>query len=825
MEKLPNIFNLIPLNGKVPLVGWREYIDRYSTSEERVEWDTKYPGHRTGIITGPISGLFVLDVDGELGENSLKGYHIPKTISVKTPKGRHFYFKWTSDLDSKTTTKTGILPGVDVRGAGGLVAFYGFEYGPHLRSLFAAPQWLINLLPDRNAVKVIEDTFKKLDYEKSLQTLKDSPRHNTLFQIAGGLRSRGYNPDEIYELLAPKGREVGLLDKDVRYIADRMERYPMGQRPPIEEVSIPENFEQFLTSALKVEYLVPGIFPKRGIAFVAGLPETAKCFAAGTLVLMFDGSTKRIEEVLVGDQLMGDDSHPRMVSNIGHGIDEMFKINPRKGDTYTVNKSHILCLKQSGSLYGRKHGEALDVSLEEYSRLPQNEKVRLKGYRVGADFSEKKVPVDPYILGVWLGDGTCREPEITQKDRTGAVVLALKTFAAQNNLKIREYKHPKRVSMWRISGQKGAFRRSLRELNVLNNKHIPIIYRSNSRAIRLELLAGLIDTDGCLDHNCYAITTVYPQLRDDILFLARSLGFAAYSHIRQVHGKDYFGIIISGNICKIPVRINYKKAALRKKITNVLVHGLTVESQGIGTYYGITITGPNHRFLLADFTVVHNTWILIDLAIEIARKESGIWMGHYPVVHGKVLFLDQERPKEETQRRFKALTLAKNIHPKDLIDSLTVRCGTTFRLNLEASLKSFRHLLEEERPEVVVIDSYKTIHTLSINDHLGMQEVLEKVKALRNEFNCSFIFVYHENKGSFERLDSSGKKKEITFEYMAGALVMSEVAESILITSKADSSSSWVHHVKNSYGQKQSPVLVTVEDVTPNKEQIKVVAR
>lgn len=73
------------------------------------------------------------------------------------------------------------------------------------------------------------------------------------------------------------------------------------------------------------------------------------------------------------------------------------------------------------------------------------------------------------------------------------------------------------------------FRNYLRELNLLNNKHIPAIYMYNSKEIRLALLAGLIDSDGYYDHsNIYEITQKNKRLSDDILYLCRSLGFACY---------------------------------------------------------------------------------------------------------------------------------------------------------------------------------------------------------------------------------------------------------------------------------------------------------
>ncbi len=171
--------------------------------------------------------------------------------------------------------------------------------------------------------------------------------------------------------------------------------------------------------------------------------------------------------------------------------------------------------------------------------------------------------------------------------------------------------------------------------------------------------------------------------------------------------------------------------------------------------------------------------------------------------------------------------MAKKLNPKDTKSSIIVKTRTSnpYRINLPESFERFRSLLEKEKPSVVLIDSYKTFHTCEINSHTEMQMVMERIKSLISEFNCTFIFIYHENKAAFERAGSDHKPKAVTFEYMAGASVMSEVAETILITVKSGADSSFLHHVKNTYGQKVPPVLASVENLTADKSQIQVIAR
>jgi hypothetical protein len=152
----------------------------------------------------------------------------------------------------------------------------------------------------------------------------------------------------------------------------------------------------------------------------------------------------------------------------------------------------------------------------------------------------------------------------------------------------------------------------LNELNLIRNKHIPDIYKYNSRVIRLAILAGLIDSDGYLGSNCYEITLVNKQLSDDILYLCRSLGFACYQHPTNktcsnsangpVTGLYYKCMISGSGLEQIPVLLPRKKAHERRQIKNALNFGFNIESIGQGECYNIQLDGKQ-RFILKNFIV------------------------------------------------------------------------------------------------------------------------------------------------------------------------------------------------------------------------------
>lgn len=342
------------------------------------------------------------------------------------------------------------------------------------------------------------------------------------------------------------------------------------------------------------------------------------CFAPGTKVLMYDGTTKKVENVNVGDVVMGNDNTPRNVLELCANVDEMYHIKPNKGEGYIVNSQHDLVLVCTG--YNSTPKGSLEIiSVEEYLKKSPTWQRRYKLFRSsGVQWEEKLVEIDPYLLGVWLGDGTSRTSEITNIDKE--VIDYLYEYADENELEVRQKKCE---VTYRLKGKtvegilgENMFLKSLRKYNLLQNKHIPFDYKTGSRQQRLELLAGLIDTDGCLDGVSYEITQKNEQLIDDILFVVRSLGMSGYKkkcrktcmYKGEKRTGDYFRIHIHGDgVDEIPVKIERKKMT-HKRCPNksYLVTGFDVESKGSGQYYGFRLDG-NNLFLLESFDVVKNT--------------------------------------------------------------------------------------------------------------------------------------------------------------------------------------------------------------------------
>ena len=359
-----------------------------------------------------------------------------------------------------------------------------------------------------------------------------------------------------------------------------------------------------------------------------------KCHSKGQPILMFDGSVKKVEDVRVGDLLMGPDSKPRTVLSLARGKGKMVRVSPVKGESFVVNEDHMLTLTCTSkdvniAYHGNVWNKRFDLSIKDFMSLSRSKRSFLKLIRTGVDFPpSKRLPLSPFFLGVFLGDGygNGTTPSITTSEER--IVEEIEREAIRFGLKVTKVA---RLDYYIGRGRRGRnvgenpITRELRKLGLWgkrsSDKFIPFEYKVASRKNRLDLLAGLLDTDGSLAHNSYDYITKSSTLADDVLFLVRSLGLAGYKspcRKRSQNGTEgtYYRITISGNTDMIPVRLERKKASRRKQRKDVLRTGLSCVPFGTAEYYGFNIDGDG-RYLLGDFTVTHNSrfmqWLVTKL--------------------------------------------------------------------------------------------------------------------------------------------------------------------------------------------------------------------
>lgn len=363
----------------------------------------------------------------------------------------------------------------------------------------------------------------------------------------------------------------------------------------------------------------------------AGCGSSGKCLAPDTPVLRFDGSICRADEVKVGDELMGPDSKPRKVLSSGPGRSNMVRIVPVKGDPWVCNDDHVLTLKRSwsGKKCWRRVGEIIDISVKDYLAKGESFKERHALFCTGVDFPEQPVEIDPRVYGMWLGDGSTGRPAITyHEDLEPEIHKYLTDYFTREGYRLNHAGYGKHCGTlfvkkeWRNSPFLDLVRESSgnppSQSPSKGEKRILRRYLINSREVRMNVLAGLIDSDGHANGTYFEIACAYPKLEGDIVFLARSLGFRVTVKKRLVecNGKKCPSsrINIMGDTHLIPtLRKKCRQKRLRK---NSDCTTFKIEQLGEGDWYGFTLDGDG-RFLLGDFTVTHNSdfmavWILLN---------------------------------------------------------------------------------------------------------------------------------------------------------------------------------------------------------------------
>src|SRR3990167_6965479 len=125
----------------------------------------------------------------------------------------------------------------------------------------------------------------------------------------------------------------------------------------IEDIKARKGHPELPTGIAALDELIWGIHKKEVQVFAARTSQ-GKCLGRGTPVMMHNGDVKPVEEIKVGDKLMGPDSKPRTVASTITGEEEIYEIQQRNGLWYTANSSHILSLQKTGDVnYSKYNGK------------------------------------------------------------------------------------------------------------------------------------------------------------------------------------------------------------------------------------------------------------------------------------------------------------------------------------------------------------------------------------------------------------------------------------------------------------------------------------
>lgn len=220
-------FSIIPVGkDKTPLIKWKGYQTRQATLEEVQTW-CRHEGFRGfAVVTGPLSGVVVLDIDKGADTHKLT---MPATPTVKTGGGgRHYYFCWPEHLT--VPTKAGIRPNIDVRGEGGCAIL-----PPTIHPSGGIYTWLIDLDTPLNEVPLwLRNDLKEKSSEPwedqgILDGVPQSKRNDSATKVVGKFLK--HFPREDWETIAWPA----------------LKGWNLQNKPPLNEAELRSVFESIAT--------------------------------------------------------------------------------------------------------------------------------------------------------------------------------------------------------------------------------------------------------------------------------------------------------------------------------------------------------------------------------------------------------------------------------------------------------------------------------------------------------------------------------------------------------------------------------------------------
>jgi len=353
----------------------------------------------------------------------------------------------------------------------------------------------------------------------------------------------------------------------------------------------------------------------------------------------------------VGDIVYGADGHPTRITFVSEVFTDhdCYELTFSDGEKIVADAGHRWCVvdtlsranarqlqKRRENFTGiEKKRKAISTASQDHTIIKTSESLhdsfRYHGkqsrfaIRVSQPIinPDQNLPIEPYLLGVWLGDGAAQNCGLTLFEDDAAFIVGRIEFCG-HACKVTPDKNQRSVSV-RVEG----LHRLLTENNLKGFKHIPEIYLRSSIRQRLALLQGLLDTDGySSSKGMVEICSSYPELAEGIIDLIRSLGFKPKVKTRKTSAKDSTRITFAAYCHSSVFSLPRKMQVLPEpgpKFEDIICHRFIVDIQPVSSVPTrcIAVDNESHLFLCGKgFIPTHNT--------EVAANVLGYTMDHNP---------------------------------------------------------------------------------------------------------------------------------------------------------------------------------------------------
>lgn len=381
-----------------------------------------------------------------------------------------------------------------------------------------------------------------------------------------------------------------------------------------------------------------------GIAAIGAEPNAGKALRNDQKVLTPDGWLE-ISKLQVGDKVINSKGAISLVTGVfPQGIKETVKLNFSDGTSSICSEDHLWFTK---SRYERQKGEIGSVksTKEIIKSLKSGDRNRhiLPNFNP-IEFKEKNLELDPYVLGILLGDGSITEnTRFTSLDQE---IIKNVTEKIPGGLSVVSQSSKPNKGFYGITGEKGNPNPISLTLECLglrgcnsNNKFIPSIYLLSSIKQRTSLLQGLMDSDGYISKDGRMEFSVSSkELAGNFIELVRSLGGVARLTInsssykkegKKIDCKDRYRVkftlpeeIIPFKLSRKKIRISKKKGPKNYRFLHKSIESYERLESGLCTC--ITVDSEDHLFITEGFTLTHNSTLIVSMATSILELQDDV---------------------------------------------------------------------------------------------------------------------------------------------------------------------------------------------------------
>lgn len=512
-----------------------------------------------------------------------------------------------------------------------------------------------------------------------------------------------------------------------------------------------------------------GVLPVAGRLLVAGSPKAGKAGLTTTPVLTPMG-WRTMGDLEVGDAVIGSDGRPTEVIAVHpQGESDVFRVTMSDGSSTCCTAQHLWAIQSHDDRIARRGyrvvetadvAQILAADHRRHTYIPIVEPVQ---------YSPIDLPLDPYALGLLLGDGYLAgrstpsfvKPDLELHEALRAIPgVALTTVNAEQGavLLVRETPTGPNPVADIARGLQLSGCRSW-------EKAIPPLYLHAAIDQRLALLQGLLDTDGWVEHNDTGNTSSHygtssPTLKDQVVELVESLGGVARVQYKSAPkfqdggvGRPAWSIGVRLPQHLEPFRLTRKLEAWRAgrstKHLPPVRRIVSVEPAGRADAVCITVANPDGLYVTERHIVTHNSILIENLALSLTAGMP--FLKRFEIDHPtRTLLLDRELSKRSLFERLSALYEAQP-GMRAGRENLLIDHDNLIRLDQPNAKETLARLIATNGAEVCILDTAYKFFTGDVEKSSTLMQAFGVLDAVIAETGCAFVLTHHRRKTSNEK--------------------------------------------------------------------------